>query len=171
MYKGLGSGRACRSRFVCNTSSPIQSPWNASARRRCRRAVLAVRAVPVVPVMQSGTTCPGGTHTCPCPNPARNAIPSASGQQTSNAPRTGPMGTRQREPLRPAWTVDVFRPPDASYFAFPPSPPGRIAAGQCSDHGCLGYTPCRAAAGTPRANTSLSLRRKSGRTYANAIRF
>jgi hypothetical protein len=48
--------------------------------------------------------------------------------------------------------------------------PWRIAAGQRGDHGCLAYTPCRAAAGTP-LRVPLSLAWENPVEYANAIRF
>lgn len=86
-----------------------------------------------VPLCQLCQLCPVGQRVpvpccryahMPMPTPVRTAIHSAIGEQTSNAPRTGPMGTRQREPPRPAWTVNDFRPRHASYFAYPPSPLG-----------------------------------------------
>jgi hypothetical protein len=140
---------------------------NARARRRRRRAMLRVPAVPVVPVMPSGTTCPGAmlpvrthahAHTLFAPSGADQQRDAtwADGNSTKRAPATGTDGRR-------------FPTTGCQLLRIPTLAPGRIAAGQRSDHGCLGYTPCRAAAWTRRAYHPLPPRRKSGRTYANAI--
>jgi hypothetical protein len=175
MCKGLGRWRACRSRFVYNTSSPIQSPW----KRPCPQAVSPCRAGRIrcascasYAKWHNVSRCHAAdTHTCPCPHPARNAIPSASGSADQQRAANWADGNSTKR--APATGMDGRRFPTTAcqLLRIPTLAPGHIAAGQRGDHGCLGYTPCRAAAGTPRANTSLSLRRKSGRTYANAIRF
>ncbi len=86
----------------------------------------------------------------------QRAATCADGNSTKRAPATGMDGRR-------------FPTTGCPLLRIPTVAPGRIAAGQRGDHGRLGYTPCRPAAGTHRAYHLLPPRLKSGRTYANAI--
>lgn len=142
---------------------------NARARRRCRRAALAVPAVPSYAKWHDVSRChAAGTHTCPCPHLFKMPSPRPAMSRPATRRDLGRWELDQESPCdrhgRSTFS-DHCMPASSHSHRRPP----RIATGQRGHGGCLGYTPCRPAAGTHRAYHPLPPRRKSGRTYANAI--
>jgi hypothetical protein len=92
----------------------------------------------------------------PMPTPGSRCHPVA--QRSADQQRAANWADGNSTKRAPATSMDSRRFPTTGcqLLRIPTAAPGRVAAVQRCDHGCLGYTPCRAAAGTPRANHLLS---------------
>lgn len=140
MCKGPVRWHACRSRFVCNTSSPIQSRW----KRPCPQTLSPCRVgrarCASCAKWHNVSRChAAGTHTCPCPHLFAMPSPRPAVSRPATRRDLGRCEFDQESPCdrHGRSTFSDHCMPASSYHH---PCPAREPAGQQRDHGCLGGT-------------------------------